>query len=115
MFVGIVFTEVAAPALATLERRSGYSFRHGQQVSKVQSGVPAGVIFTTAAHANPRRARVEIGELLERQSHFVFVANDADQALHRRLQLLLDHIRILATRAALEGLERRSFRAGYRP
>ena len=54
-----------------------------------------------------RSARVaKLLDDFERLLHFAFRAHDADQILHRVLQLVLDLIGILAGGAALEGLER---------
>src|SRR5439155_27256528 len=80
-FLRTVFAKMRAPALFSLEARTGDRLRHGEQVSQVERRVPAGVVFTIAAHSDARRAIAEAGQHVERPQHVAVVAHDPDDTL----------------------------------
>src|SRR5215217_7054392 len=104
--VWIVLAEMTAAAFLAFDGGACDRLRHGQQVAKVLSGVPAGVVFTMADDAGAGGAAVQLLQPDERLLHLALVADDADQVLHHRLQVLLDLERVLRGIAALERLER---------
>ena len=78
---------------------------------KIHRRVPAVVVLAVVRRCRPAPpASRRLRDHVERLLHFALGAHDADQVLHGLLQLVLDLIRILAGRAALEGLQRRSLR-----
>ena len=64
--------------------------------------MPAGVVFAMAGDADATGALVECRDLGDRLAHLAFGADDADQALHRLLQVGLHGVGVLCRPAALE-------------
>ena len=106
VLVGIVLAKVASAAFATLDRRPGDGFRDRQQAVQIQSGVPAGVVLPMPADADAALARTQRIQAVERPLHLRLCSHDPDQIMHHVLQGVLHLIRILAARAAIEGLDR---------
>src|SRR5207244_4988838 len=99
-FLRTVFAKMRAPALFSLEARTGDRLRHGEEVGQVERRVPAGVVFTIAAHSDARRAIAEAGQQVERPQHVALVAHDPDEILHALLQLHLNLVRSFAGSAS---------------
>ena len=107
----MVVPEMAAAALATLDRRARDRLRHGEQVVEIEGGVPAGVVLAMSADADAARERAQPRQTFERPLHLRLGAHDADQVLHHVLQLVLNPVRTLAVAAGGERLDgaRRGF------
>src|SRR5437867_2294288 len=95
----MVVPGVTAPALLALERRHGAAFGHGKERPEVDRRVPAGVIGATPIDADPLRPRLEGLELPEGLRELALGTDQADQVLHRLLEVGLDRVRILAAGA----------------
>ena len=109
--LGEVVAEVAAAALLALDRRARDGLRDGEQVAQVEAGVPAGVVLAVPGHADARRTLVERRDPGDRFAHLALGAHDADQVLHRLLQVGLHRVGVLGRAAAFE----RRQRLGHRP
>ena len=96
VLVRVVVAEVAAAALAPLDRRARDRLRDGQQVVQVERRVPAGVVLAMAADADAARRARAAGRDLERALHLGLVPHDADEVLHHLLQRVLHLVRALA-------------------
>ena len=102
-----VVAGVTAAALLALQRRLRHAQRDEQHVPQVQRQVPAGVELAVPLDAHRPGARRDVGELLERHLHLVGLADDADELVHRLLQLQVHDERVLpAVRGAGERQQR---------
>src|SRR5205809_791645 len=95
---------MAAATLLALECRQGTALGHGKKRPEVERRVPAGVVGATPRHADALCARLEGLELPESLLELALGTDQADQALHRLLEVGLDRVRIL-TADAREGLD----------
>src|SRR5258705_8099192 len=96
---GMVDPAVGPPALGSLAGAPGDRLRDGQQVPKLEDEVPAGVEGSPAAGTDAAPAGPELGDPLEGGREVTVLAVDADQRLHRRLEVALERVRIFAINA----------------
>src|SRR5687768_6548748 len=68
--------------------------------------MPPCVTLAMAAYPRICRARAERGNPFHRLAHLVLEPYDPDETLHRLLKIVLDCVRVLASRAALEWQQR---------
>ena len=83
----MVVAGVAAPALGALQRRLGDAFADQQHVAQVEGQVPAGVVLPVALDVDVLEPLAKLVEPTEGLGDFVRLADDADQVVHRLLQL----------------------------
>ena len=106
---GIVVARVPAAALGALQRGLGNALRDAEHVVQVDREVPTGVVLAVPLNGEPARALAQLADCLEGPLHLLRVPDDADELVHRLLQLVLDRVRVLAT-FGLEWRQRRLLR-----
>ena len=102
----MVVAGVAAAALGALQRRLGHALADQQHVAQVDGEVPARVELPVPLDLDVLESLPQFGELVERLGDLVGLADDADQAVHRVLQVELQRVRILGRVAVRRPLER---------
>jgi hypothetical protein len=70
--------------------------------------VPAGVELAAALDGDVGRPPLQLHQLVQRLLDFLFLADDADEVVHRLLQLGVDRVRVLRlpARRGVEGARR---------
>ena len=96
-----------------LQRRPGDALAHQQHVRQVQGEVPAGVVLPVALDGQAGDPLLERLDPLERLLHLRRGADDADQVVHRLLQVVLHGVGVLAA-VPLERRERGAAGVGQR-
>src|SRR3954452_12146022 len=92
---GVVVAGVSPARLLALERRLRDALGDQEHVAQVDRQVPAGVVAAVARHVQVLRTLLELLDLAERLLQLLTGADDADQVVHRLLELLLDRVRVL--------------------
>src|SRR5215469_5483971 len=104
--LGEVFTELRPAAFLAEKSGTGDRFGHDDHVLNVDRRVPAVVVLTVAANTGALSARAQLIDILKRPLHFALDADNADEILHRLLQVVLHQVGIFGGRAALERRQR---------
>ena len=91
----VVVAGVTAPALGALQRGLGDALTDQHHVAQVDRQVPARVERPASVDADTLVPLTQLGQLVQRLGDFFFLADDADQAVHRVLQVELQRVRIL--------------------
>src|SRR5438445_562136 len=102
----IVEPPVRAPALLAVEGCPDDGLGYGQHEAEVPGGVPARVVAPRPRDMDHFDTPLQLEDLLETGSESPLVAGQARPLLHRRLQLLLQAVRIFLP-LALEGFEQK--------
>ena len=93
--LGVVVPGVAAPALLALQRGLGHAFADGEHVAQVQGQVPARVELPVPLDGDAGGALLELLQPAQCLFHLLAATDDADQVVHRLLQLLVQRVRVL--------------------
>ena len=91
----VVLPGVPAPGLLAVERALRHGDGRGDHGGQVGGQVPARVVGPPALHLHLGRVLLELLELDERLFELGAGADDADQRLHRLLQLLVDVVGVV--------------------
>src|SRR3954468_13847618 len=94
-----VVTEVATATLLPLERGTRNDLRHRQEILEIERRVPSRIVLAISGDGNLGRPLSETPQRVECALHLLFAADDADELLHHRLQIVLDLERALAAGA----------------
>ena len=108
----MVVAGVAAAALGALQRGLGHALADQQHVAQVDGQMPAGVELPVALHVHMLEALPQLAQLDQCLGDLVGVADDADQRVHRVLQVEVQRVRVLGFVAVRRAVERRQRQFG---
>ena len=108
----VVVAGVAAARLGPLQRGPRHALGDDEHVAQVEREVPAGVELPAALDADLRHPAAQVLQRQQRLLDLLGLADDADQVVHRLLQVGLDRVRVLAA-LQVERRQRRLLGRGH--
>src|SRR6267143_3292188 len=102
-----IIAEVPATTFLSLERATCHDLGHSEQALKIQRCMPPRIVLAVARNGYLLGPLVKSSERVERAAYLTFLAHDADEVLHHRLEIVLDLVRVFAV-LPVEWLERRA-------